>query len=371
MSQYTIHTDTLFDPKLKSFLSDVSITVETISGSIVKVYRRTEALQNPVEAPDVDLRGKYVMPGDLGSESMQDADCNVRDAINRGLTPGPRLFVATDIITSTGTYEARTENRVGGTRLPALSDAADGTDEIIRAVRRRIAQGADVIKFYADYRRRAMRFPPTKGGGGGGPATNEDIVAYSLEEMSALVAEAQRAGCPVAAHAASNAAVMLAARAGALSIEHAYGADDETLRCVHDHGCILVPTLAVCEHLHRARMPAILAATQRAWTMGIQLACGGDTGAFPHGDNAREMELMVDAGIPVPDVLAACTLGGWKACGGDACGRRFGWLQAGTAADIIALDADPRMDPQAMRKVSFVMKDAKVWKKDGVAVGMI
>jgi imidazolonepropionase-like amidohydrolase len=104
--------------------------------------------------------------------------------------------------------------------------------------------------------------------------------------------------------------------------------------------------------------------------MGIELACGGDTGTYPHGENAREMELMIEAGVPVNDVLAAGTLGGWKACGGELCSKRFGWLEAGVSADIIALDSDPREEATALRQVSFVMKDGKVWKKDGIAVGM-
>lgn len=101
------------------------------------------------------------------------------------------------------------------------------------------------------------------------------------------------------------------------------------------------------------------------------LACGGDTGTYPHGENVREMELMIEVGIPVEDVLAAGTVGGWHSCGGDRCGRRFGTFEIGAAADIIALDSDPREDKDALRKVTFVMKDAQVWKRDGHAVGMI
>jgi len=316
---------------------------------------------------------------DLGSESMMEADCNVRDAINRGLMPGPRLFVATRVIASTGAYETRTENSVGGTCAPAGCDAADGVDELRKAVRRRIAAGADIIKFYADYRRRVMRFPPKQQH----PyissvqfppeLPNPDSVLFTQEEMDAIVSEAESADCPVAAHCGSNAGVVAAAKAGSLTIEHAYRADEETLQAMKEHNAILVPTLAVCERLHAPRIKEILATTKRAWDLGVRLACGGDTGTYPHGENAREMELMLDAGIPLEHVLAAGTLGGWEACGGDRCGRRFGWLEEGTAADIIALDDDPRTsrNPAALRSVSFVMKDARVWKQDGSAVGMV
>ncbi|KAH9884073.1 hypothetical protein F4778DRAFT_574534 [Xylariomycetidae sp. FL2044] len=427
MVQRTLHTDTLFNPQTKSVEHGISITVDEASGSMIKVFERTEPLPDVLPEADIDLRGKFVMPGfvdahthiflhaydenpslnqkrdesfteriiravnhcrigllagyttyrDLGSESMQEADCNVRDAINRGLMPGPRLFVATRIIASTGAYESRTENHIGGTCLPRGSDPADGAEEIRKAVRRRIAHGADIIKFYADYRRRIMRFPPAQqhpyvGSVLHPPAQpNPDVLCYSQEEMSALVAEAELADCAVACHAGTKRGVIMAARAGSLTIEHAYFADDEVLAAMRDHGCIFVPTLAVCERLHAHRFRAIQAQTRRAHELGVALACGGDTGTYPHGENAREMELMIDAGIPVADVLAAGTLGGWRACGGDRCGKRFGWLEEGLSADIIALDADPMEDKGALRKVSFVMKDAKVWKQAGVAIGMV
>jgi imidazolonepropionase-like amidohydrolase len=136
---------------------------------------------------------------------------------------------------------------------------------------------------------------------------------------------------------------------------------------------IFVPTLSVFDNNTAFPFEEVLASTKRAWSLGVQLACGGDTGAFPggHGANAKEMELMIKAGVPVEEVMAACMNGGWKACGGDLCGRRFGYLGAGWAADIIGLEADPRKDVSAFRKVSFVMKDAKVWKQDGAAVGMV
>ncbi|KAH9987116.1 hypothetical protein F4779DRAFT_611536 [Xylariaceae sp. FL0662B] len=427
MAQRTLHTDILFDPRTKSIEDDISITVDEVTGSIARIYKRTEHLPIEISEPDVDLRGKFVMPGfvdahthiflhsydetpslnqkrdesfverilraanhcragllagyttyrDLGSESMKEADCNVRDAINRGLIPGPRLFVATRIIASTSSYESRTENHIGGTCLPSGSDPADGVDEIRKAVRRRIGHGADIIKFYADYRRRIMRYPPKQqhpyiGSVLHPPAQpNPDVLCYSQEEMDALVSEANLAECPVACHAGTKQGAIMAAKAGSLTIEHAYFADDDVFRAIKDNQCIFVPTLAVCERLHAHRIGEILAQTKRAWDMGVQLACGGDTGTYPHGENAREMELMIECGVPVLDVLVACTIGGWKSCGGDRCGKRFGWLEEGLCADIIALDADPRENKDALRMVSFVMKDSRIWKQGGVAIGMV
>ena len=431
----TIHTSLLFDPQQKAFLPNRSITVDPESGLITKVFHREN--EDDINPVDIDLRHlALVLPGlidahthiflhpyseasstiqmrdespiertiravthvrkallagyttyrDLGTEAMADADVGVRDAINRGLIPGPRLFVATQAIASSGGYEVHGEN--SQTRMPAASDVADGVDGVRRVVRRRIGVGADVIKVYADYRRRVMRFPPplTENGAdvqfppvcGVGisdmEARNPNYLQFSQEEMNALVDEAERADCPVAAHCVSNQAVIMAAKAGVLSIEHGKNVDEETLSVMKEHGCIFVPTLAVMELSlggNKEKMAPILRSTKRAWELGVELACGGDTGTFAHGDNVRELELMVMAGVPLEDILRAATIGGWKACGGERCGRNFGWLGKGCAADIIGLDADPRCDSNALRKVAFVMKDGRIWKRDGEAVGMI
>jgi len=308
---------------------------------------------------------------------MGDFDINVRDAIARGLIPGPRLFVATQVLASTGSFEPRTENSMGGHCLPSASDSCDGVEEVRKAVRRRIVAGADVIKFYADYKRRIMRLPPAQAhpyipGVLHPPKnSNPDIVVFSQAEMDMIVSEATLAKCPVAAHAISLEAVLMAIKAGVLTIEHACAVSDEMFDEMKKSGCIMVPTLAVLEKLQKDKFPQFLKQVKQAHDAGVRIACGGDTGTFNHGENAREMELMIEAGIPVEDVLESCTVGGFESCGGDLCGRTFGWFEEGLQADIIALDADPRTDRDALRKVNFVMQDAKIWKRDGHAIGMI
>ena len=133
-----------------------------------------------------------------------------------------------------------------------------------------------------------------------------------------------------------------------------------------------MPTLAVVEADSIPNLPdpdralnLALGHVKNAWSKGVRLATGGDTGAFAHGNNAREMELMVKAGVPVLDVLRAATLGGFEACGGHLCGRRFGWAGPGWAADLVALEGDPRDDLGAGRRVRWVMKDGKVLVDDG------
>lgn len=308
---------------------------------------------------------------DLGSEGMHECDASLRDAINRGLTPGPRLFVATKVIASTGAYEARTENRGNGHCLPSSADAVDGVENCRQAVRRRIAAGADIIKFYADYRRRIMRCPPTQqhpyvpGILHPPREPNPDSLVFTQEEMNVIVREANMARCPVAAHAITLEAALAAVEAGVNTIEHGLNGSDELYKRMRERGVILVPTLTIVERVHTRTFPKITASIKRAYDLGVRIACGGDTGTFPHGENVRELEILVQAGIPVVDVLEACTVGGWEACGGDLCGRRFGWFEEGLQADIIATDESPEQNIKALRNISFVMKDAKVWKLAG------
>lgn len=433
MAPFSIHTSLVYDPQQKAFLPNRSITVDPSTGLITAFYERPHG-PTSIHASDIDLRHlPLVLPGlvdahthiflhpyteaspvvqmrdesstertiravnhvrkallagyttyrDLGTEAMGDADIGVRDAINRGLIPGPRIFAATLPIASSGGYDVRGENSQTG--LPVLSDVADGVVGVRSAVRRRIGKGADVIKVYADYRRRAMRFPqalcagcpdvefpPSDSGGVLDEARNPTFLLWSQEEMDALVEEGNRAECPVAAHCMSNEGIRMAAKAGVTSIEHGSDADEETLLAMKAAGCIYVPTLAVIElFVGGDTLDTVLRVAKRGWELGVQLACGGDTGAFAHGDNVRELELMLKAGIPLEDVLYAATLGGWKACGGERCGRRFGWWGEGCAADIVALLTDPREDAGALREVEFVMKDAKVWRLDGEGVGMV
>ena len=200
---------------------------------------------------------------------------------------------------------------------------------------------------------------------------NPNLLLFNQDEMDTIVEEAMTARAAVSAHASSAEAVLMAAKAGVTTIEHGYESMEgtEAMQVMKEKGTIFVPTLAVCELV--LDIKPILAQVKEAFDRGIKLACGGDTGAFAHGDNAREMELMLQADVPLEEVLSAATLRGWEACGGDWCGRKFGSIEVGYAADVVALDGDVRKDVGALRRVDFVMKDAKIWKKDGKAVGMV
>jgi imidazolonepropionase-like amidohydrolase len=167
---------------------------------------------------------------------------------------------------------------------------------------------------------------------------------------------------------------MMAVKAGVTTIEHAIAeADDELFVAMREKGCILVPTLAILERLSPPQRfrEVIKPKVKRAYDLGVRFACEGDTGTYPHGENVREFELMMERGTPLEDVLEMCTIGGWESCGGKMSGREFGVLKVGASADIIAVDGDPRVDSSVLRKVDFVMADGKVWKLDGRPIGFL
>ncbi|HEV7705321.1 MAG TPA: amidohydrolase family protein [Gemmatimonadaceae bacterium] len=293
------------------------------------------------------LQAGFTTERDLGTEGAGDADVGLKKAIDQGIIPGPRLLVATRAIAATGSYgpggfDSRWE-------VPQGVQEADGVDGIIQAVRTQIKHGADWIKLYAD--------------GGWGP-NGEVELTFSPEELKAAVETARSSGRYVASHATSAEGVRRAIMAGVTTVEHADDGTPEVFRLMVQHGVALCPTLAGEEAgpLRRGwrkgidSMPASVANKHRtfreALAAGVTICNGSDVGSFPHGENARELELLVEYGMTPVQALQAATVNDAKAFHLD----DRGVIAPGRLADLVAVDGDPTQDIHALHHVRFVMK---------------
>jgi imidazolonepropionase-like amidohydrolase len=296
------------------------------------------------------LEAGFTTIRDLGTEGAAFADVGLREAVERGLIPGPRILAATRAIVATGCYgPAGFDPRWD---VPKGAEEADGVDGVRVAVRRQVAAGADWIKFYADYRRaRGEEATPT----------------FSLEEMQAIVDEAASAGKPVAAHATTDAGARRATLAGVRTIEHGTVIAPETLELMRERGVVLVPTLAASEAVARyagldGESPAPepvargAATLRKARELGVAIACGSDAGVFAHGANAREVELLAEALGSPAGALRAATLDAARALGRTDLGR----IAPGCLADLVALEGDPLADARALRRVVLVVQGGRV-----------
>jgi imidazolonepropionase-like amidohydrolase len=258
------------------------------------------------------------------------------------------MFVATRALVASGAYgpagfDPRWE-------IPKGAEVVDGPDAVRRAAREQIAGGADWIKVYADYRRRP-----------GGPAT----ATFTQEEMAAAFDEARSAGLPAAAHASTPEGIRRAVLAGVTTIEHGTGATDSVLALMKERHVVLCPTLAASEALARyagwkpgepepERLRDSHQMFARALKIGVTIANGSDVGVFAHGENAREIELMVAFGMSPKDALKAATATAAAVLGK---GKELGRLAPGYLADLVAFRGDPLVDISALRHPVLVVKD--------------
>jgi imidazolonepropionase-like amidohydrolase len=304
-----------------------------------------------VVAARATLEAGFTTLRDLGTEGAGFADVALRDAVAQGLIPGPRILTATRAIVASGCYgPAGFDPRWD---VPKGAQVADGVEGVRRAVREQIAAGADWVKVYADYRRRP-----------GDPATP----TFSQEELNALVYEARSAGRPVAAHAGTDEGIRRAVLGGVNTVEHGTGASADTLELMKQRGVALCPTLAASEAIARyagwqpgqpdpPRIIATRGMFARALESGVVIVCGGDVGVFPHGDNARELELMVEYGMSAPDALRSATITAAKVLGHE---KDLGRIEPGYVADLIAVRRDPLSDISAVRRPALVIKNGQI-----------
>jgi imidazolonepropionase-like amidohydrolase len=297
------------------------------------------------------LRAGFTTERDLGTEGAGFADVGLKQAIDQGIVPGPRLIVATKAIVARGAYGPK--GFEPGTPIPQGAQEVSGVEEMVRAVRDQIAGGATLIKFYADYR------------WGRGEPTRPTL---SQAELAAGTAAAHDAGRKVAVHASSPEGMRRAILAGADTIEHGYGGTDEIFRLMKQRSVGLCPTLAASEAYARyfenwnGQEPAPESVQenrrsfQSAMNAGVTMCMGGDVGVYTHGQNWLEMDAMQRAGMSADQVMIAATSGNARIFGLDDRGE----VRSGKLADLVAVEGDPTRDVSAVRSVRFVMKDGKL-----------
>jgi imidazolonepropionase-like amidohydrolase len=344
----------LIDVHVHLFLHPGAEDLQTVEESVPE--RTISAL---LAARD-DLMAGFTAERDMGTEGAGSADTAVRNAINHGLIPGPRLRISGNAVDILGGHEDAIHYNP---EQHVLSNAtyANNAAELVTVIRQQVKEGADFIKVYET-----------------GPDSLRDghfstPFQYTEAELRAAVEEAARTGKHVAVHATGEPGALYAARAGVVSIDHAYQLSDETMRLMREKQIFAVPTFAIAEYF--ADHAATPAESEREHRMqdfhaqefrkqlaaGVPMAVGSDVGPFPHGTQAREFNLMVKYGMPPLATLQADLLDGAKLLGWQ---DQIGALKPGYLADIIAVPGDPLADISVLEKVSFVMKGGAVCRRD-------
>ncbi len=343
----------LIDAHVHLFLHPGAEDLQTVQESVPQ--RTIMAL---LAARD-DLMAGFTAERDMGTEGAGSADTAVRDAIDAGRIPGPRLRISGNAVNILGGHEDAIGYNPEQHVLPN-ADYANDTAELVAVMRRQFKEGADFIKIYET----------------GVDSVREGkfhtFYQYTKAELEAAVQEAARQGRRVAVHATGEPGTLYAAQAGVASIDHAYQLSDETMRVMREKQIFAVPTFTISEYFaDHAPTPEGAAREhlmldlhvqefRKQVAAGVPIALGSDVGPFPHGTQAREFVLMVKYGMSPLAVLQADLVNGGKLLGWEG---QIGALESGYLADVIAVTGDPLQDIGTLQNVSFVMKGGVIYKK--------
>ena len=343
----------LIDAHVHLFLHPGAEDLQTVEESVPK---RTILATIAAKA---DLMAGFTAERDMGTEGAGSADTAVRDAINAGLIPGPRLRICGNAVDILGGHEDA-NNFNPAQHVLSNATYANSAEQLVEVIREQVKEGADFIKIYQTGRDSLVN------------GKFSTPYQYTQAQLAAAVAEAARTGRRVAVHATGEPGALYAAQAGVESVDHGDQLGDETMRIMREKGIPTLPTFTVVEYFaDHAPSPA---AAERLRKMqefhaqefkkqlaaGVPMAVGSDVGPFPHGTQAREFELMVQYGMSPVAVLQADLLNGAKLLGWEG---KIGALKPGYFADVVAVPGDPTKDISVLKQVSFVMKGGVVYRK--------
>jgi imidazolonepropionase-like amidohydrolase len=308
------------------------------------------------QAAKADLLAGFTAERDMGTEGAGSADTAIRDAINSGLIPGPRLRISGNAIDLLGGHEDANHYNPAQHVL-SNADYANSAEQIVEVMREQHKEGSDFAKIYET-----------------GPDKMVDgnlhtPYQYTAAQLTAAVEEAHRMGTTVGVHAMGEPGTLFAAQAGVASIDHATQLSDETIRLMREKGIVAVPTFTIFDYFAHHRQSQDQAASEaemldfkirefkKQIAAGVSFAVGSDVGPFPHGTQARELSLMVQFGMKPLAVLQADMINGAKLLGWQ---DEIGELKAGYYADIVAVPGNPLNDISVVERVAFVMKNGEV-----------